>query len=51
MAAKNGIIISVLDVKLWDNRITIGGDFYIAKTNDPDFDPDFTGSQRFYNLH
>ena len=23
-----------LDVKLWDNRITIGGDFYIAKTND-----------------
>ena len=21
-----------LDVKLWDNRITIGGDFYIAKT-------------------
>ncbi len=23
-----------LDVKLWDNRITIGWDFYIAKTND-----------------
>ena len=23
-----------LDVKLWDNRITIGGDLYIAKTND-----------------
>lgn len=23
-----------LDVKLWDNRITFGGDFYIAKTDD-----------------
>lgn len=33
MAAKRDYNIG-LDVKLWDNRITIGGDFYIAKTND-----------------